>query len=63
MYSVLRDLIIFLLKKIRSYSVEIFRDFNFFKETPFTKYQSESLQKLYNHFKKYFSKSIFLKNY
>ena len=48
MYSVFRDLVIFLLKKIRSYTVEIFRDFNFLKETPFEKYQSESLEKSYN---------------
>jgi hypothetical protein len=63
MYSVFRDLVIFLLKKIRSYTVGIFRDFNFLKETPFEKYQSESLEKSYNHFKKYFLKSIFLRDY
>jgi hypothetical protein len=63
MYSLLRDLIIFLLKKIRSYTIGIFRDFNFFKKTPFERYQSESLKRSYNYFKKYFSKSIFLKDY
>jgi hypothetical protein len=62
MYSLFRDIIIFLIKKIRGCTVEIFRDFNFLKETPFEKYQRESLKKSYNHFKKYFLKSIFLKD-
>jgi hypothetical protein len=33
--------IIFLLQKIRNYTIGVFRDFNFFKETPFEKYQRE----------------------
>lgn len=62
MYSIIRNLIIFLLQKIRNYTIGIFRDFNFFKETPFEKYQRENLDESYNCFKKYFSKSIFLKD-
>ena len=62
MYSILRNLVIFFLQNIRSYTIGVFRDFNFFKESPFEKYQKENLDKSYNHFKKYFSKSIFLKN-
>jgi len=62
MYSILRNLIIFLLQKIRNYTIGVFRDFNFFKETPFEKYQRENLDESYNCFKKYFSKSIFLKD-
>jgi hypothetical protein len=62
MYSLFRDIVIFLIKKIRACTIEIFRDFNFLTETPFEKYQRESLKKSYNHFKKYFLKSIFLKN-
>jgi hypothetical protein len=61
MYSIIRNLIIFLLQKIRNYTIGVFRDFNFFKETPFEKYQRENLDESYNCFKKYFSKSIFLK--
>ena len=45
MYSLFRDIIIFLIKKIRGCTVEIFRDFNFLTETPFEKYQRESLKK------------------
>ena len=62
MYSIIRNLIIFLLQKIRNYTIGVFRDFNFFKETPFEKYQRENLDESYNCFKKYFSKSIFLKD-
>jgi hypothetical protein len=62
MYSILRNLIIFLLQKIRIYTIGVFRDFNFFKETPFEKYQRENLDESYNCFKKYFSRSIFLKD-
>lgn len=62
MYSIIRNLIIFLLQKIRNYTIGIFRDFNFFKESPFEKYQRENLDESYNCFKKYFSKSIFLKD-
>jgi hypothetical protein len=62
MYSIVRNLIIFLLQKIRNYTIGVFRDFNFFKETPFEKYQRENLNESYNRFKKYFSKSIFLKD-
>ena len=43
MYSIIRNLIIFLLQKIRNYTIGVFRDFNFFKETPFEKYQRENL--------------------
>ena len=62
MYSILRNLVIFFLQNIRNYTIGIFRDFNFFKESPFEKYQRENLEESYNYFKKYFSKSIFLKD-
>tara|TARA_B110000971_G_C19982850_1_gene488173 strand:+ start:878 stop:1597 length:720 start_codon:yes stop_codon:yes gene_type:complete len=62
MYTTFRNLYLFLLKKIRNYTIGIIRDFNFFRETPFEKYQKESLEKSYNHFKKYFAKSIFLRD-
>jgi hypothetical protein len=62
MYSLFRDIVIFLIKKIRDCTVGISRDFNFLTETPFEKFQRESLKKSYNHFKKYFLKSIFLKD-
>jgi hypothetical protein len=62
MYSILRNLVLFFLQNIRNYTIGIFRDFNFFKETPFEKYQRENLEESYNCFKKYFLKSIFLKD-
>jgi hypothetical protein len=62
MYTTFRNLYLFLLRKIRNYTIGIIRDFNFFRETPFEEYQKESLEKSYNHFKKYFAKSIFLRD-
>jgi len=53
MYTTFRNLYLFLLRKIRNYTIGIIRDFNFFRETPFEEYQKESLEKSYNHFKKY----------
>jgi hypothetical protein len=61
MYSAFRNTILVILKLFRYIFISIPRDFNVFRETPFEKFQNESIQNSYNHFKNYFKKAIFLK--
>ena len=50
------------MSSLRYFFISIPRDFNFYRETPFEKFQKESLETSYQYFKKYFKSSIFLKD-
>jgi hypothetical protein len=50
------------MRMLRYFFISIPRDFNFYRETPFEKFQEESLEASYEYFKKYFKNVIFLKD-
>lgn len=63
LYSFIREFVLFSMQKIRDNTVSLIRDFNFLRKSPFEKFQDESLESSYIHFKKYFKNSIFLKDF